>query len=484
MIETIKVSMVANAHATETTPVKLLALLRGIQDGRWLASQEAIRAKRKKKLLETGGDRKAAKLAIKKDKEALPGVTFAGLCSHRANDGWIVPSDILAVDLDNLDSDLPIVREKLRQSPHLLFDCESVTGSGLHALFLISIGEKPDEEKYRAYFEAVRQHVLELCGVDIDPQCKDPARLSFVSADRGARLNLEATRIVLPPPAPKAPKEPETGKASVNSRAEHNSKPGKAQIREMLAVIPKRPHYHDWITLCAAVGDALSLSDAVEVLEEWSPEEEAGEYAQKLQSGFEKIHVGTLFHIAKQHGWKPGDSKEKSVPRKSAATELVELAEKFTFFHDGQDRPFVRLEKDGHLEIWPVESTKFRKLLARAYYKKMKKAINRNALADAITTLAGKACHDGGEEPVFLRVAPHDGNILIDLCDEQWRVVEVTPEGWRILERSPVAFIRTGSMQALPLPVQGGGSIAPLVEAAQRERGAASACDREFAQCF
>ena len=63
---------------------------------------------------------------------------------------------------------------------------------------------------------------------------------------------------------------------------------------------------------------------------------------------------------------------------------------------------------------------------------------------------------------MFLRVAPHDGNILIDLCDEQWRVVEVTPEGWRILERSPVAFIRTGSMQALPLPVQGGGSIEPL----------------------
>jgi hypothetical protein len=158
------------------------------------------------------------------------------------------------------------------------------------------------------------------------------------------------------------------------------------------------------------------------------------------------------------------DGKEKFVPRKSAATELVELAEEFEFFHDSQDRPFVRLEKDGHPEIWPVESTKFRKLLARVYYKENKKAVNRNALGDAITTLAGKACHDGGEEPVFLRVAPHDGNILIDLCDKQWRVVEVTPEGWRILERSPVAFIRTGSMQALPLPVQGGGSIAPLWE--------------------
>ena len=114
----------------------------------------------------------------------------------------------------------------------------------------------------------------------------------------------------------------------------------------------------------------------------------------------------------------------------------------------------------------------------------MKKAINRNALADAITTLAGKACHDGGEEPVFLRVAPHGGNILIDLCDEQWRVVEVTPEGWRILDYSPVAFIRTGSMQALPEPVPGGGSIEPLwrlLNVTKAQRPLVSGC---FAQLF
>ena len=153
---------------------------------------------------------------------------------------------------------------------------------------------------------------------------------------------------------------------------------------------------------------------------------------------------------------------EEETRQESAATRLVRLADDFTFFHDTQDRPFVRLEINGHMEVWPVESSKFRKLLARTYYQQTKKAINRNALSDAVTTLAGKACHDGNEEPVFLRVAPHGENILIDLCDERWRVLEVTPEGWRILDKSPVAFIRTGSMQALPLPVQGGGSIEPL----------------------
>jgi hypothetical protein len=138
------------------------------------------------------------------------------------------------------------------------------------------------------------------------------------------------------------------------------------------------------------------------------------------------------------------------------------FAKEFAFFHDRQDRPFVRLKIKGHTEVWPVESTKFRKLLARIFYKRTGMAINRNALADAITTLAGCACHDGPEEPVFLRVASHGENILVDLCDSQWRVIEITPNGWQILGKSPVAFIRTASMQALPVPARSGGSIGPL----------------------
>src|SRR5262249_9768174 len=69
----------------------------------------------------------------------------------------------------------------------------------------------------------------------------------------------------------------------------------------------------------------------------------------------------------------PSDHDSQKSPRKSAATQLIEFAEAFAFFHDPQDRPFVRLEIKGHTEIWPVESSKFRKLLARTYYENVKK---------------------------------------------------------------------------------------------------------------
>jgi hypothetical protein len=46
------------------------------------------------------------------------------------------------------------------------------------------------------------------------------------------------------------------------------------------------------------------------VLNEWSPEEEQGEYAAKLKSGFTEIHIATLIHLAKQHGW-PREEKDQ-----------------------------------------------------------------------------------------------------------------------------------------------------------------------------
>jgi hypothetical protein len=160
------------------------------------------------------------------------------------------------------------------------------------------------------------------------------------------------------------------------------------------------------------------------------------------------------------------DELDEQQPRKkSAATRLVELANEFELFHDAQNRAFGRIVVRGHVEVWPVNSKPFRNLLAQTFYRHTRMAVNRNALADATTTLEGRACYDGQEEQVFLRVAPHGKGILIDLGDPQWRVIEATASGWSVLDKSPVGFIRTGAMRPLPLPVSAGqGSLHPLWE--------------------
>jgi hypothetical protein len=209
----------------------------------------------------------------------------------------------------------------------------------------------------------------------------------------------------------------------------------------------------------AAGGTAEELRGLVDSAPEFVPTPEP--LAAKLDSPASE-------YIGSDDGLEPdaeSGARDGQKPRKSAATRLVELAQGFVFFHDPQNRAFVRLQVTNHVEVWAVNSSQFRNLLAKIFWKKMRKAINRNALADAVAILAGIACHDSPEEPVFLRVAPHGESILIDLCDPQWRVVEVTPDGWRVLDKSPVPFIRTGAMRPLPLPVPAEqGSLNPLWE--------------------
>ena len=94
--------------------------------------------------------------------------------------------------------------------------------------------------------------------------------------------------------------------------------------------------------------------------------------------------------------------------------------------------------------------------MQREYFTKTKAVCNAQAIQDAIGVLEGKAIFDGREYPVHLRLAEASGSIYIDLCDADWRVVEVTPKGWRLLKESPVKFRRCKAMLPLPEPVTGG----------------------------
>jgi len=51
-------------------------------------------------------------------------------------------------------------------------------------------------------------------------------------------------------------------------------------------------------------------------------------------------------------------------------------------------------------------------------------------------------------------VANVEDKIYIDLCDDRWRVVEITADGWKVLDDSPVVFIRNRGMASLCEPDQ------------------------------
>ena len=141
----------------------------------------------------------------------------------------------------------------------------------------------------------------------------------------------------------------------------------------------------------------------------------------------------------------------------SAATQLAYLAsEQGKFFHTPQGAAYALIQRDGHWEVQPVRSAVYREYLIHSYWQQSRSVLGSQALQDSINLIAAQAVFDGPRRPVSFRMGYKNGNLYIDLADEHWQAVEVSPLGWQVLPQSPVAFHRTRNTGSLPAPQKGG----------------------------
>ena len=179
------------AHRTETVDWKAVRVIAGIKSERLGPQIKRIRA------LAKGGGRKAAHQA----KLKLPAVLWSGRFSKRGAKFLVKHSGLLCADLDDLGSDrVPSIRQALTKSPHLWAVFSSPTGTGLKAVFKVVA----DAQLHQDSFAAVKAHVLDLAGVNVDEACADVSRLCFLSCDADAYLNEDAIEL---PPIQKTVKE-------------------------------------------------------------------------------------------------------------------------------------------------------------------------------------------------------------------------------------------------------------------------------------
>ncbi|MCH7596860.1 MAG: toprim domain-containing protein [Planctomycetes bacterium] len=126
------------------------------------------------------------------------------------------------------------------------------------------------------------------------------------------------------------------------------------------------------------------------------------------------------------------------------------------FFHDNENRAFALVREGGVARTLPVRSRDYGLLLGRRFYRATGSGLPTTAKTEAIATLEGLAIFDGPEELVFVRIGEYEGKVVLDLCDERWRVVVIGKDGWEVVNESPIRFRRTRGMLALPAPVPGG----------------------------
>jgi Bifunctional DNA primase/polymerase, N-terminal len=147
-----------------------------------------------------------------------------------------------------------------------------------------------------------------------------------------------------------------------------------------------------------------------------------------------------------------GSGGRRRTPQRGVLIGLTEFVE---LWHDATRIAFASFQVGAHHEHWPVRSRKFRMWLAGSFYEETGSAIGGQALEDGIRILEARAINEGPQYECFTRVGHTDGRMYLDLGDMSWRAVQITATGWRVIEHPPIKFLRSPSMQPLPVPEPG-----------------------------
>ncbi len=172
----------------------------------------------------------------------------------------------------------------------------------------------------------------------------------------------------------------------------------------------------------------------------------------------EKSMCQTWETFTKAQGDQPEASTEKL--KEKDADRLVHLALEsgvaLFIGHDGEIYADVLV--NGHRETHRVQHRGFAEWLEALSYRTWRRAVSRQALTDAKSTLEAMARHGETrvEHRVWSRIALLENRVYLDLGRPDWEAVEVDQDGWRIVAAPPVRFVRNRNMGALPIPEHGG----------------------------
>jgi hypothetical protein len=153
-----------------------------------------------------------------------------------------------------------------------------------------------------------------------------------------------------------------------------------------------------------------------------------------------------------------GSEGSPTADDQSLADKLIVLARRQChLMHDAQQEPFAVFEWAGARQVYALSSRGFSEFLSHRYYAENDRAPTESALKVALATLRGQAQFDGERCEVFTRIARTPEGYWLDLCNDAWECILITPKGWSVRsgEGCPL-FTRSASMRPLPVPVRGG----------------------------
>jgi hypothetical protein len=286
------ISLWDGARATESRRTTTVAgILKEIKTGRWAEQIARLR------MLPWD--------EFKKAKTHLVAFSLSGTFAARGGAGLMHHSGWLQIDIDaghgeNDGLDVKQVAEQLWNDPAVGFGFVSCSGTGYKA------GIRIDGARHLESFLAAEQYFRDRHGLKIDPSTKDVGRLCFISHDPDCWW--KPTDIFAIPEGITGitPNDTRGRGAGVPDSSDPEHDLTDDDIREVLKAIPSpvKGQYDQWLRIASGVFNYFgSFEPAVTLLAEWAPEIEPGEYQYKWTHRLVEIGIGTVIHIAQEHGF-------------------------------------------------------------------------------------------------------------------------------------------------------------------------------------
>jgi hypothetical protein len=171
------------------------------------------------------------------------------------------------------------------------------------------------------------------------------------------------------------------------------------------------------------------------------------------------------------------DDSDSGQPRQGKADLFIELVRRWAseLFSDESGRGYASFTLEptdketgevlpSHRQTWALDSKQFKSKASKEFYTRFGTVAGESAMKEALEIINADT-DEAPRQPVYLRYAPipEGKGVYVDLCNDQWEVVEITATGWRIIAAADckVKFRRVQHSKPVP-PPERGGDIADL----------------------
>lgn len=188
------------------------------------------------------------------------------------------------------------------------------------------------------------------------------------------------------------------------------------------------------------------------IIKELPDLEEKEDVYDWLQKGHSMDEIQSLpEYISK----KTDRTSEDKATQSEILLEFVEQGN-LEYFLDDSNEPYVAIYRQGHREIYKMDSKSFSLWLQMLYYENTKRTIRADNLLQVVNVLSFKARDKGEKIKLFNRVAKGDSCFWYDMTDEKYSAIKISTDGWDAVNVPPILFERQRHQEPQAVPQHDG----------------------------